>query len=205
MCQWNFVFHPFWVEQAVNSPLWVELMFLTLSLRKYRNDIKERITTAAQNSPKSTKPVSFQKAAVIQSTATSGFATKSSPRKIMKWAGYVSLHNVLDHGLCQVIYELLTALILINPAVTDVIHLLQMYPIIPTDTLQWTLPKRTILSWFKHICSIKRKTFSVWELCFFYILFLIWLHLNDIINVTTLKGRFQITLIISYCSLKWRT
>lgn len=107
-CYNGILFNPFWGQQGVNSPLWVELIFLTLSLRKHRNDIKEIITTAAQNLPKLTKPPppSFQKAAVIQSTTTSGFATKSSPRKIMKWAGYVSLHNVLDHGLCRVIYEL---------------------------------------------------------------------------------------------------
>lgn len=57
------------------------------------------------------KPASFQKAAVIQATATLGFAAKSSPHKIMKWgwmdarrvAGYVSLHNVLDQGLCHVV------------------------------------------------------------------------------------------------------
>lgn len=102
----DFYSHPYW---GVNSPLWVELM--TPSLRKDRNDIKERITPAAQNSPKSPEPLSFQEAARIQATATSGFATKSGPRKIMKWgwmdarrvAGYVSLHNVLDHSLCHVI------------------------------------------------------------------------------------------------------
>lgn len=55
---------------------------MTLSLRQHRNDIKERITTEAQNSAKS--PPSFQKAAVIQATATSGFAAKSGPHKIME-------------------------------------------------------------------------------------------------------------------------
>lgn len=75
-----------------------------LSLRQHRYDIKEKITTEAQNSVKLSKLSSFQTAAVKQATATSGLEAKRSPHKIMKWgwmdarrvAGYVSLHNVLD-------------------------------------------------------------------------------------------------------------
>lgn len=55
-------FNPLW---GVNGLFRSDEMLVTLSLRRLRNDIKEGITTEAQNSSKSSQPPSFQMAAVI--------------------------------------------------------------------------------------------------------------------------------------------